>query len=277
MASDCSRSWHRSFERIRFRGVHGFRVLRRCYRIYERSIPHEQGHHGPIRVQEGRKGRTTRDQCREVACRSSAEEQRVARQRTATSSSNCSFWRDSTPNAVPGTLPRTVCGCFSCSSTPSRIWSSAGYDATHNGYAPCDGNATPYGYVRCSTAWVYASPTTRVWWPGSPDDASEPDDASPSPSCHAIVNHSSLYRIPQYIVIPQHFLSFAFQGGCLSCYRLRLCYENRFWILFGFVSGARLDLSAASCGTQMTFLKVKGTRTTNRGLRWLGTSWGDSG
>jgi len=198
MTSDCSRSRHGSFERIRFRRLHGFRVLGRGYRIDERPIPHEQGHHGTIRVQEGRKGRTTRNQRREVARRSSAQEQRVARQRTATSSSDGSFWRDSTPNAVPGTLSRTVCGGFGCSSTPSRIWSSAGYDATHNGHAPCDGNAASYGYVRCSTAWVYASPATRVWWPGNPDDASEPDDASPSPSCHAIVKHSSLYRIPQY-------------------------------------------------------------------------------
>jgi len=248
ITSDCARSWHGSFERIRFRCIHRFRVLRRGYRIDERPIPHEQGHHGPICVQEGRKGRTARNQRREVARRSSAQEQRVARQCTATPGSNGTFWRDSTPNAVPRTLSRTVCGCFGCSSTPSRICPSAGYDATRNGYAPCDGNATSYGYVRCSATWVYASPTAGLWWPWNANDAGEPDDASPSPSCHAIVNHSSLYRIPQYILIPQLFFSFAFQGGCLSCYRLRLCYENRFWILLGFISGACLHLSAASCG-----------------------------
>lgn len=187
--SDCSRSWHRSFKRIRVRRIHGFRVRGRGHRIHERTIPHEQSHHGPIRVQKRRKGRTTRNQRREVTRRSSAQEQRVTRQRTATPSSDGCFWCDPTSDAVPRTLSRTICGCFGCSSsTTSRLWSPSGYDATYNGHASYDGNATSvYGYVRCSAAWVYASPTTRVWWTGNPDDAGQPDDASPSPSCHAIV------------------------------------------------------------------------------------------
>ena len=205
--SDCPRSWHRSFERIRFRLIHRFRVLGRGYRVDERTIPYEQGHYCPIRVQEGRKGRTARDQRGEVARRSSTEEQRFARRCTATPSSDGSFWRDATPNAVPGTLSRAICGCFGCSSTPSRIWSPTGYDATYDGYEPWDGDATSYGYVRCSTAWVHASPTTRVWWPGNPDDAGEPDDASPSPTCHAIANHTNLYCILQNIATPQYSLS----------------------------------------------------------------------
>lgn len=106
---DCSGAQFRYLKRIWLCVIHRFRSLRRCNRVYEWPISHEQIHHSAICIQKRRQGGTARDTCRTSPCGASQKEQRAPRRCSAASRAN-GVRGSPTSTWLPRSVSRAICG-----------------------------------------------------------------------------------------------------------------------------------------------------------------------
>jgi hypothetical protein len=144
--TDCSRPSERCVKGLWLRFLHRFRGVRRCTRIDERAVPHEQADHLPVRVQEGRQGRAARHRGRTHARRSGTQEQRASRFRPAAACACCLWcsthgpWAAWVCWATCGLSTGSVRGC-TCAAASSAWLCAAADDHARNG--PADGDGRP--------------------------------------------------------------------------------------------------------------------------------------